>query len=653
MTVPPPPSRSTQPVATARESKQPAPKVNAPTLPGAAPVAAINPRQQPGRLQARWEQIVNQPPNVSGENESAQIENTKQKIATATQKAKDIQFSVALSKDDLGHFAGIQFWETAEEYIQHARMVSDIYEKAKCYAKWVIYHDSTMAEAEFQTAQIEVDNLLCMLFKVDNPYDDEELGVKTMPEGQSALRPEIMVQQLEADVRFLLREDANDERGLAHPTEESVRRLKQDIVRRQLEFYRHKMQLLALVIARVLEGKQDGLISDAKDPRFHRIAKIFLENTNKALEATYRGTANPRHKFFFLAELKNAISSRICMVVKEKPENTASIKRWLTAYAAEATALRACVSSRDFVPTLTRFAPDLSERALSYLDDIIYQASLELQEIANTKTGGASKLGKHARAGDNDDSGDETMNSEARPPPAKVQKTKEATKDNVAAAREPKPSDFTQHQPSQGNSWSAVDRAGELFIAGGNSQPPTGSEELARMSPQHPRVSNGNDNFKPIDFETKSTPALAQPVQEQISTAPHKQASRPNTKAAHTRKSPNPSMASEGQSTKRRHAHVEDEESGQQSHQKKQHLSSGGGAKKQQNELPGKDAGDERLQGQADGAAPPQRPPTGKERLGNGKLGLESYLSEQGSNSKSQALLKEDWVQKALNKQRR
>ena len=654
MTVPPPPSRSTQPVATARESEQPAPKVNAPTLPGAAPVAAINPRQQPGRLQARWEQIVNQPPNVSGENESTQIENTKQKIATATRKAKDIQFSVALSKDGLGHFGGVQFWDSAEELIQHSRTVSELHEKAKHYAKWVVYHDKNMEEIDKRGADAEVDNLLSTLFKIENSSRDDELKNKITPPGRSVLDPDLIICQLQADIKFCLKENHPDLRGLDFSTPASVKKLKDIALRRQISSYRRKVQILALTVSRVLEAQQDGLLDFATDKTTLDRTKIFMENTDKAIEAYYRGTATLREKFFFNDPLTNAMSAHLRAVVKEEYGDEMTNEKWLAAYINVATALRTIMERSNFVPRVNCLAPELLETAGSNLDDIIYQAQLEMRKLLKSKPKQPSALGKNSRTDGDDINGNEDRTQKQMDQPLKKPKTKEATREAVATTTQTKPPTVTQHAAFEGKDWSALDQDGELYIAQGNGKPSAGSQKPDQNSAHPPPFPEDDGNINPPNTQDTAATASAQPAQP-VSAAPQNPLTQAKSRVAYTREDRSSSSVSQGQGTKRRHALVDDEQEQveQPSHPKKQRLSPSDEGRLQHDKFPGINGADDGLQGQPDNGLPLPPPHASKKGHGNGNLGLESYLSEHGSNAKSQALLKQDWVQKALNKQRR
>ena len=649
------PLQTTQPTATSRDNKQQAPNVSAPALPTAARSGPVNTGQQPGTLQARWESIVNEPPSSTPwEKKSAQAEIIKQKTSIPTQKATEIPFSVALSKDGLGHFGGVQFWDSVEEFIHHSRTVSELHEKAKYYAKWVVYHDKKFEKIDKRGADAEVDNLLSTLFKIENASPDDGRGARTAPPGRSVLHPDLITCQLQADIKFCLKENHPDLHGLDFTTPASVKKLRGLATSRQINSYRRKVQVLALTVSRVLEAQQDGLFDFATDRTTLDRAKVFVENTDKAIEAYYRGTATLRERFFFNDELRNSISAHLRAVVKEEYGDEMTDEKWLAAYINAATALRTIMERSNFVPRVNCLAPELLERAASNLDDIVYHAQSEMRKIVKRKPKQPPALGKHARTDGDDSNGNEVKDDDQVLPPPKKPKTKDAAKEQLVSTTQTKPSTFKQHAPFEGKAWSALDQDGELYIAQGNGKPNAGSQKPDPNSAHRPPFPQDNGNNNPTNTQDIAATASAQPAQP-VSAAPQNPLAQAKSRVAYTREDRTSSSVSQGQGTKRRHAFVVDEQEQveQPSHSKKQRLSPNDEGRLQYDKSPGINGAEDGLQGQLDNGLPPPPPHASKKGNDNGKLGLESYLSEKGSSAKSQALVKEDWVQKALNKQRR
>ena len=390
---------------------------------------------------------------------------SKPTTSSATPQTQAISFSVALSKDGLGHLGDVQFWESVDEYVQHSKVVSELHEKAKTFAKWVVHHDKGPRAVDNYNVVDEIDKLMQSLFHTEDPDRYNHQGVR-VTQGRSVLRPEIIVQQLETNIALILSADPERLRLISSPSSCSVKKLKQDAMRGHIEFYQCRVQALALTVCHIVDGKQDSLVAHAMDSRVLETAKRGMQGTKKAVEAYYRGTASLPQKFYYMDELKNALSAALRKKHMQTVEEIKTDAAWLQAQISAAAELQLRLA----IPKVgdLHLAPDLIERTLSHLDDITYQAHAELQQITQDTIQQKTSLGKHPRTkGDAEEKNDKEM---MPPPPRKIQKqTKTPTKNTSPHKSEMKDYSFTDQAVPGSRKAKIVGEDDDVFIVGSKS----------------------------------------------------------------------------------------------------------------------------------------------------------------------------------------
>lgn len=186
---------------------------------------------------------------------------------------------------------------------------------------------------------------------------------------------------------------------------EQIGVVKLEAKQRQIHFYQVQVQVLADAASSLLSGRRIA-IQWAKEPSSLVSARTTLDITNEAVERNFRKTASVRDCFFYTNGLKTAVAQNVNLDVHQKLGGELSDLDRLSAFKQEAeTYLKKIVSAT--IPTGGRIAlrTTLQEVALSFVDEMIEQAAVELEKLGRPADAphGESVLGKHGRSENGED----------------------------------------------------------------------------------------------------------------------------------------------------------------------------------------------------------------------------------------------------------
>jgi hypothetical protein len=307
-------------------------------------------------------------------------------------------FSVALSPAGLGYFRGLQFWDGVDEYLRHLQTISDLHNLCKRFAAWVVNHDMQTSGLGYRAYITQVDSIMQNLFHMECTARYGNYEAFFNAPGKTMLQPEFILLQLDAEVKLCLMEDLGDIRGLNPPHQASVRQLKQDSTRNHIHFYRANTQLLGLILSSIMNGRRNDLILRATQQQYRNIANLLLGETERALEANHRGTANLQQRFYYQDEFKNAIAWGLGDSATPNCESSAAEDIWLHTFADHAIRYRALLAEPKLPEGGILPVPALLETALYHVDQIIHHAHDELARYNQTTRVQGSRLGKRNRS---------------------------------------------------------------------------------------------------------------------------------------------------------------------------------------------------------------------------------------------------------------